>query len=125
MINYNLKSFEITVAAADGAQSSLDVSPATISSKQRLHVAECYVSCDADNSVNVAARLGFAASSLTAAALTGISKIVLVHPDIAPGSGTPGLRGITGAAGDKLLFSCDAPTGGSITLNYSYEIVPG
>lgn len=123
MANLSSKTREITVAAADGAQTNLDISPAAISSKQRLLVHEIQASSDKDGSANAAVRVGFGASALPAAALAGAAGIVLSHADLAPGEFIHGYAGM-GAAGEKLLLSCDAPTGGNLVILYRYEIVP-
>lgn len=123
LINYRSKTREVLVAAADGAQTNLDIGPRAITAAERLVIHQIQAAVDNDTSVNVAVRIGFAAATLTTAALTGVEGIVLNHPDLAPGSGMPGLFGI-GAAGEELRLTCDAPTSGNLTVNYRYEIVP-
>jgi hypothetical protein len=124
-VYYRSSTWEVTVTSADGAQTNKDISPTTIGAKDRLVVHEIDCAVDNDTTPNVAVRIGFAASALAAAALTGVGGIILVHPDVAPGSGKSGMHDTMGAAGQKLLLTCDAPTNGNLTINYRYEIVPG
>ena len=123
MINYRSKTREVLIAAADGAQTNLDISPRAIAAGERLVIHQIQAAIDNDISANVAVRIGFAAATLPAAALAGAEGIILSHPDFAPGSGMPGLFGI-GAAGEELRLTCDAPTAGNLVINYRYEIVP-
>jgi|SRR6188474_417106 len=123
LINYRTKTREVLVAAADGAQTNLDIGPRAITSKERLVIHQIQAALDNDSTANVAVRIGFAAATLTAAALAGVEGIVLNHPDLAPGSGMPGLFGV-GAADEELRLTCDAPTSGNLVIHYRYEIVP-
>lgn len=117
----NTTAREILVAAGDGAQANLAISPA-VATSQRLIVHEIYCTTDGDNSVSVLVRVGFAAATLPAAALAGADGIILSHVDLAAGSGMHGFPGI-GAAGEELRLTCDAPTGGNLTVSFLYELV--
>lgn len=81
------------------------------------------VSCANSNSVDVAVRIGFAATALTAVtnnSATGIPGMVFSHGGIARGGGmvkaNSGEAITVGASGDDLLLTCSAPTGGSLRI---------
>lgn len=90
------------------------------------------VTCANSNSVDVAVRIGFHATTLptyTADSLTGIAGIVFSHGGIARGGGAVKANGgapITiGGAGDGLRMTCTAPTGGSVRILIGYTTVGG
>ena len=116
-----LTPFEVTVAAADGAQTDLAISPA-ISASQRLLVHAIYVTAGNSTSVNVAVRVGFAEATLAARSLSGVAGILVSHTNIAPGSGLYGIPGM-GALGEELRLTCTVPTGGNLTITYLYELI--
>ena len=99
-----------------------NVAVVTASAGQKIVVTRCNVMADKANTVDVAARIGFGATTTP----TG-TGVVLAHPGIAAGSGVvegsgAGILGI-GADGEDLRITSEAPTGGSIDVVVSYHIV--
>lgn len=122
----NIITTEFTIADADGAQTNAAL--ITVSSGTKIVVTRILVTCDGDNTVNVACRIGFAAATLASAATSGAAGIVASHPDIQPGQGFAtgsgaGILGI-GADGEDLRLTCDDPVTGSIVITVSYYTVP-
>lgn len=108
-MNSICKEFTFTTAQTDAAL-------VTVGSGTVIVVTAIEAVSDADAIVNVAVRVGFAASTLTAVSGSGITGIVLSHPDIAPGSGIAlgnggGIIGV-GADGEDLRITCDAAAAG-------------
>jgi len=96
-----------------------DLALKTVSSGTKIAITRVSVTCDRANTVNVAYRLGFAASTLPSTG-TGVAGILSSHPGVAAGSGVVegnggGLLGI-GADGEDLRFTCGVPTTGSIRV---------
>lgn len=113
---------EWTFTDSDGAQT--DAALVTVSGGTKIAVTNIAAICDNANSGDVAVRVGFAASTLSAAATTGIAGIVMSHPGIAAGSGYnrgdgSGVLGV-GADGEDLRITCEDPAGGSIRIIASY-----
>ena len=103
-----------------GAQT--DQAIVTVGAGTKIVVTRCTVDADNADSVDVQARVGFAAS--TTPTTTGV---VLSHPGIAAGSGLvegngSGILGI-GADGEDLRITSEVPTGGSIDVVVSYYTV--
>lgn len=102
-----------------GAQTNTAV--LTASSSQQIVVKKVSVLADNANSVDVAARVGFGASTTP----TGDGTI-LSHPGIASGSGVIeylGEAGVIGALNDDLRITNEVPTGGSIDVIVVYKII--
>jgi len=80
--------------------------------------------------VSPSVRIGFGAATLTASGASGadaVSKIILSHPGIAPGSGIvkgtgSGIVGI-GGDGEELRITCSVPTTGSIFVQVDYYTI--
>ena len=67
--------------------------------------------CSNANSVNTQGAIGFGA------------RVVAGHPAIAAGSGFVELEPLgQGARGEALTFTCGTPSGGSIQVNYTYDL---
>ncbi len=79
----------------------------------KLVMTHVSIMLDGGASVNVAANIGFGKASLSTAA-TG-------HPGIVPGSGFIDDARWDGGIDEDILFSCGAPTSGSIQVNIIYE----
>lgn len=80
------------------------------------------------NTGDVSCRLGFHATALPAVSdSTGVDDMVFSHGGIAKGGGAVKSNGgepiTTGAAGASLLWTCSAPTGGSIRLLVSFRSI--
>lgn len=111
------------IAAADGAQTNASLNP-SIGAGEKMAVTAISVTCDADNTVNVACKIGFGTASIIADSTTGAVGVLLDHEGIAPGSGIVignggGILGI-GADDEELRLTCDVPTTGAICVTYSY-----
>lgn len=122
---------EWLVAAADGAQSSATLI-AGIPNHQIVG-RRLLVTADGDNSVSAMCRVGYgtaaAPTTMPTAALAGCEGVVLSHPDIAAGSGVlieDHDEAFIVPVGQPLIFSCDAPTGGNLTIvcQYKYVVSP-
>lgn len=88
------------------------------------------VICSNANTVNVSVRIGFGTASVPAQGTTNadaVAKVVLSHPNIAPGSGTvkgngSGIVGM-GGDGEELRITCSVPTGGSLIVQVDYYTI--
>ncbi|MCA9179756.1 MAG: hypothetical protein KDB14_35110 [Planctomycetales bacterium] len=118
----NIVTKEFTFTAGDGAQTSAAL--VTVSSGTKIAVTKITATCDAANTADVGVRVGFAAATLTAAATSGITGIVLSHPGIAYGGGIVEGDGSAvigvGADGEDLRITSEAATGGSLVVTVSY-----
>jgi hypothetical protein len=121
MINLEIyKPWSAKVLAADGAQANLIISPGAIPTGFVLEVVDLLVCAAAANAGATEVKVGFGATTLPASALAGAGKILL-EQDVAPEAEIVGTMG-QGAPGDELLLTCEAPTGGYITVTYLYRI---
>lgn len=114
---------EVLITDATGAQTDASVAGA-IGAGTKVVMTMAYATADADNTVNVAVRMGFGASTLGTASATGVNGIVLSHPDLAPGSGIvigngAGIIGI-GGDGEEVRVTCDDPAGGNVVFGFTY-----
>lgn len=98
----------------------------TINAGTRIVLTAACVALDAGTTLTsgVAVKLGFGATTIPADSSTGANGIVLDHKGIYPGGGVAlgnggGIIGI-GGDGEELRLTCEAPTGGgiSVTINY-------
>ena len=113
----NIITFEAAYTAAQ-----TDTAIVTIAGGLKIVVTEIEALCDTANTVNVACRVGFGAT--TTPTTTGV---VLTHPGISAGSGVVrgnggGILGV-GADGEDLRITCTAPTTGSIRVLVSYYTI--
>ncbi len=121
----NVITREVTVLAADGAQTNAAF--VTVAAGLKIVVTRCSVTASAANTVNVAVRIGFGAATLGAEALAGVNGIILAHPAVAAGSGVvegngSGILGI-GADDEDIRYTCGSPTTGSIKIIISYYTI--
>lgn len=85
------------------------------------------VTASADNTVNTSVRIGFGTANVPSQGSSGadaVSKVILSHPGIAPGSGIVkgnggGIIGI-GGDGEELRITNSAPTSGSLIVQVDY-----
>jgi len=94
----------------------------TVGSGVKIVVTQIQALCANANSVDVAARIGFATA--TTPTTTGV---VLTHPGIAPGSGVSrgsgaGILGV-GGDGEDLRITSGAPTSGALRVLVSYYTI--
>ncbi len=114
---------EILIADADNSQTNISIA-GTIGTGTKVVITMAAAFADADNTVNVAVRIGFGTATLPAASNTGVNGIFLSHPDIAPGSGVvvgngSGIVAI-GADGEEVRITCDDPAGGNLVVMLHY-----
>jgi hypothetical protein len=116
------------ISAATGAQTDASI-VGTIATGTRVVVTAIMVTVDSATTAagGVAVKLGFGASTLPADAAGGANGILLDHKGIAAGSGIvigdgSGILGI-GADGEELRLTCEAPTGGGLSVTISYFTV--
>ncbi len=103
-----MATFSFLYATAQTNAVLIDVAP-----NERLTITRVLVDCDNANTADVGVSLALAGADM---AFTG-------HPGIAAGSGyaesyRPGE--VEGALGQKLLFTCEAPSSGAVRVSGSY-----
>lgn len=116
---------EWLIAAADGALTNAVL--ITALTGHEILITKVAAMLDKDGSANVAVRIGHpavGASTLPTAALTGVDGILASHPDVEPGSGFIDDCRFRVPAGKNLLITCDAATGGNLTITARYMYVP-
>jgi len=123
----NLVTASVRIAAATGAQTDAAISPGAISAGTKIVVTRLTVTCSNANSVNVAVKLGFGASTIPADSTTGAAGVLADHEGVPPGGGFTigdgsGMLGV-GGDGEELRLTCDAPTGGFVIVSYSYYTI--
>jgi len=98
----------------------------TINAGTKVVLTSACVTLDAatTQTSGIAVKLGFGASTIPSDSAAGANGIVLDHKGIYPGGGVAlgnggGIIGI-GGDGEELRLTCEAPTGGgiSVTINY-------
>lgn len=112
---------EFTVLEVDGVQTNKSLIAAT--GAQRITVFRCSISIKDTNSAKQAIRIGFGATTLAAAALTGVTGIIISHGGLYPGSGLIEDNAVAlgrGAAGESVLMTSSTPTGGDFRVVISY-----
>lgn len=122
----NVITREITVLDSDGAQTNASL-VGTIAAGTILVVTALEVTCDGANTADVAVRIGFHASTLPTASLTGVNAILLSHAGIKAGSGVvkgdgSGILGI-GADGEEIRMTCEDPVGGALRVVLTYYTI--
>ncbi len=80
----------------------------------------CTVAADKANTVDVAVRLGFAATNTPTT--TGV---YLSHPGIAAGGGIREAGMVAGADGEDFILTSEVPTTGSIDIVMKYFTIEG
>lgn len=125
----NAVCFTTRIPAASGAQTDLAIGPGTVGTGTKVVVTRLTVKCSNANSVNVAVKVGFGASSIPAdtATATGSAGILVDHEGVPPGGGFVegdggGILGV-GADGEELRFTCDSPTGGHVIVSGTYYTI--
>lgn len=114
------------VAAADGAQTNFAL--LTVATGLKIILTSLVVWASRANTVNVDVRLGFGSTNVPTPALAGQNFIALDGRAIAPGDGIAlgnglGIVGF-GFDGADLRLTCGVPTGGHLTISYTYYTVP-
>lgn len=124
----NLQSAEYitTAAQTSGGDNVLPL----ISAGTKYVITGVTVTASAANTVNTSVRLGFGTTGVPAqgaSAADAVTKVILSHPGIAPGSGVSkghagGIVGI-GGDGEELYIVCSVPTGGSVVVQVDYYTI--
>lgn len=116
------------ISAATGAQTDASIL-GTIAAGTRVIVTAIMVTVDSATTAvgGVSVKLGFGASTIPADSSTGANGIILDHKGIAAGSGVvfgdgAGMLAI-GGDGEELRLTCEAPTGGGLSVTVTYFIV--
>lgn len=112
-----------------GAQTNDNILP-VISAGTIYVIVGITVAASKDNTVNTSVRIGFGASAVPTQGSSGadaVTKVVLSHPGLAPGSGMikgngAGIVGI-GGDGEELRITNSAPTTGSIVVQVDYYTI--
>ena len=124
----NIITRTVYISAATGAQTDATI-VGTIATGTKVAVTSIAVTVDSAVTATggVAVKLGFGATTIPADSATGANGILLDHKGIAAGSGIvlgagAGLLGI-GADGEELRLTCEAPTGGGLSVMFSYYTI--
>jgi hypothetical protein len=112
------------IADSDGAQT--DAALLTVSAGAKIVVTQISCKADAANTTNVAVKIGFGATTIPAASLSGTAAILLEGQFSANnghqvGNGA-GIIGI-GADGEDLRITCGDPVSGNLRVTYSYYTI--
>lgn len=118
----------VYISAATGAQTDATI-VGTIATGTRVVITAVAVTVDSATSVvgGVAVKIGFGASTIPGDSSTGANGIILDHKGISAGSGViigngGGIIGI-GASGEELRLTCEAPTGGGLSVTFTYYTI--
>lgn len=112
-------------AAADSGVT--DGAIVSVSTGTKIVVTRLTVTASNANTVNVAVKVGFGTSTLTADSTTGAANVICDHEGIPPGGGFTigdgsGILAV-GADDADLRWTCDTPTGGHIIISASYYTI--
>lgn len=114
------------VYLSTGAQTDDNVL-AAISAGTKYALTGYHIRLDEAATVGVAVRLGFGTANVPALPASGadaVDGLVDYHPGLVPGSGMgqDGLY-IVGGDGEELRITCEAPTGGTLTVIARYHTI--
>jgi hypothetical protein len=73
--------------------------------------------------VDVGFRLGFTTTTLSAASSSGVTGIFSSHAGLPKGSGVVRTKAHVGSVGQDVLFTCGAPTSGTVRVVLEYVVV--
>jgi hypothetical protein len=123
----NVVTASVRIADATGAQTDAAIAPGTIGAGTKIVVTRITVTCSNANTVNVAVKLGFGASTIAADSTTGATGVLVDHEGVPPGGGFTigdgsGILGI-GGDGEELRLTCDDPVTGFVIVSYSYYTI--
>lgn len=114
-------------ADSDNGVTDGAIGPGTVNTGTKVVVTRLTVACSNANTVNVACKVGFGASSIPADSTTGAAGVLMDHEGIPPGGGFTigdgsGILGI-GADGEELRWTTDDPVGGHVIISVSYYTI--
>jgi hypothetical protein len=117
----NIISRSHTVTDSDGPQTNTAL--LSVSTGTKIVVTQISAVCDANNTTNIAVRIGFHTTTVPAASLSGTNGL-LIDGIFGAGSGQQkgdggGIIGI-GADAEDLLLTCGDPVSGNVFIQYSY-----
>lgn len=119
----NVITRSVLITDANGAQTDASIAGA-IGSGTKVAVTEVIVTVDASTTNPTAVRLGFGTANVPTQSSSGVAGMILDHPGIAPGSGMVRGNGSAviaiGADDEELRLTCEDPTGGNLTVTFSY-----
>jgi hypothetical protein len=123
----NVVTASVRIADATGAQTDAAIAPGTIGAGTKIVVTRITVTCSNANTVNVAVKLGFGATTIAADSTTGATGVLVDHEGVPPGGGFTigdgsGILGI-GGDGEELRLTCDDPVTGFVIVSYSYYTI--
>lgn len=100
----------------------------TAGSGEKIAVTRVTVLCHNANTQNVGIKVGFGASAVPTPTTGGVDGLLLDYPGVAAGGGATigdgsGIIGV-GADGEDLLYTCDEPATGSLTVAVTYFSIP-
>lgn len=113
-----------TISDSDGAQTNLALCTATAGWK--IGITQISAVCDANNTTNIAVRIGFGAASVPTPTLAGTNGLLI---DGVFGAGSGQQKG-TGAGivavgnnDEDLRITCGDPVSGNLYVQYSYFVI--
>ena len=94
----------------------------------KVVVTRLSVQCSNANSVDVDAKVGFAASTLPTPGTAGSLDVIHEAKAIPAGGGITigdgsGVIGISGSDGEDLRYTCTVPTGGHVSISATYFVI--
>lgn len=113
------------ITDSDGAQTDASLA-GSIGSGTKVVITRMSIYCDHANTGDTAVKVGFGASTLASSALAGTNAIIFEGSfdggagiTIGDGSGIIAI----GGDGEELRLTCADPTGGNLTISYSYYTI--
>lgn len=108
----------VRIAEADGAKTNIELFACPGDS--RLVVTSIRVMADNANTVDVGVQVGFGTAAVPTPALAANDGIAFDHPGVSKGGGAVlsnnGEPVAFGASDEDLRYTCEEPTGGSISI---------
>jgi hypothetical protein len=114
-------------ARITGSNTDTALLPGTISAGTKIVITRLHVAISNACTVNVGVKIGFGTSTLPADNTTGVADVLVDNDGFPPGGGVQigsgsGAIGV-GPDGAELRITNDAPTSGTIHVNYSFYTI--